>query len=429
MHLKEENKEIKRTPLYDNHTGLDAKMVEYAGWMMPINYQKGIISEHLATRKNAGLFDVSHMGRFTISGKDTIAFLQYVLTSNVGDLDVGESQYTIISDKDGIAIDDAYLYRFYQDQYLLVVNASNSKKDLKYLQDISESFKDIKIYDETDKLSMLSLQGPWSEETLLSLISSGSIPAPLRNKLSVIKINNIKVLSARTGYTGEPIGFELFADSKYIADLWALLLIRGAFPVGLGARDTLRLEAGLPLYGHELGVDLQGNRLPVFALAQFRLAVSFSPLKGDFIGRDALMTQFVALKKILNRDFLDTEDLPDRIILLELLDRGIARNGDRVFFEDRDIGYITSGTMVPYWKVEDTGGKKKLTDSSFKRSVALALLDSKMRIKDIVDIEIRGKKIKAVIMPQLLRAEAKTFSYPVRPKDILESGLKEKSKG
>ena len=256
MQPNPENKKAKRTPLYDKHIELGAKMVDFGGWAMPLSYQEGIAAAHLATRKRAGLFDISHMGRFIVSGKDCLAYLQHVLTSNAASLEVGESQYTIISDEEGVAIDDAYLYRFYHDQYLLVVNASNTEKDKKHLFSVSGSFKDVKIADITEDLSMLSLQGPGSKEILLSLISSGVLPEPLRNKLSIINIGDIKVLAARTGYTGEPIGFELFTDSKSVADLWTLLLPKGPSPVGLGARDTLRLEAGLPLYGHELGVDL-----------------------------------------------------------------------------------------------------------------------------------------------------------------------------
>ncbi len=330
---------MNKTPLYSIHINLGAKMIDFGGWSMPLYYREGITAEHLATRKRAGLFDIAHMGRFRVYGKDSLAFLQHALTGNAASLEVGESQYTIISDGDGIALDDAYLYRFYHDQYLLVVNASNRNKDKKHLLDVSGRFKDIKIDDITDSMSMLSLQGPGSRELLLSLISSGSLPEPLRNKLSIMNIGDIKILAARTGYTGEPIGFELFTDSKSVTGLWTLLLDRGASPVGLGARDTLRLEAGLPLYGHELGMDSRGNKIPVFASLQSRLAVSFSSLKGDFIGRDAVNTQFEALKKILDKDFTQINGLPEMIMQLELLEKGIARPDDKVYFGDRQAGY------------------------------------------------------------------------------------------
>jgi aminomethyltransferase len=418
--LKKESKTIKKTPLHKSHLELGASMVEFAGWSMPLNYPDGISSEHLATRKNAGLFDISHMGRFIISGKNNLGFLQHVLTSNAGALEIGESQYTILSGEEGVAIDDAYLYRFNKGEYLLVVNAVNTEKDLKHLKRSSKDFKDISVKDVTDTLSMLSLQGPLSKEMLLSVISAGRLPEPLRNKSSIVKIGDSEVLVARTGYTGEPLGFELFADSKDIQKLWTLLVSRGPSPVGLGARDTLRLEAGLPLYGHELGMDTAGNGIPVFAPSQSRLAVSFSPVKGDFIGKDPLKVQFEALKRILDRDFSNIEDLPGIIMQLELLERGIARRGDRVLFKGKDIGYITSGTIVPYWKPKEKQGRWEITDDSGVRSLALAYLDPRRWEQDVVDVEIRGKMVKAVIMPYFLRSEAPPYSYPVISDNILK---------
>ena len=405
---------IKKTPLYKEHISLGARMVEFAGWNMPLQYEKGISIEHLATRKDAGLFDISHMGRFIVKGRKALPFLQHVLSSNAAALEVGESQYTIIPDNDGKAIDDAYLYRFYEDRYLLVVNASNKDKDLEHLNNIAGEFKQVNIIDVTEMISMISIQGPRSEEIMLSIISSGSLPEPLRNKLSIIHIDDIKVLTARTGYTGEPLGFELFIDTKHIRKLWTLLLYRGTSPVGLGARDTLRLEAGLPLYGHELG-----SQIPVFALVQSRLAVSFSSLKSDYIGKSPLETQYKALKKILEGDFSMIDKLPGIIVKLELVDKGIARRGDRVFFDDKDIGYITSGTVVPYWKLEDAGGWRKMTGASRSRSIALAYIDPRKWKQDGVEIRIRNSMVKALIMPYLLRSGKPPFSYAVTKDYIL----------
>ncbi len=429
MEPKKENKKMNKTPLYSIHINLGAKMIDFGGWSMPLYYREGITAEHLVTRKRAGLFDISHMGRFRVSGNDSLAFLQHALTGNAASLEVGESQYTIISDENGIALDDAYLYRFYHGQYLLVVNASNRNKDKKHLLEVSGRFKDIKIDDITDGMSMLSLQGPGSRELLLSLISSGSLPEPLRNKLSIMNIGEIKILAARTGYTGEPIGFELFTDSKSVTGLWTLLFDRGASPVGLGARDTLRLEAGLPLYGHELGMDSRGNKIPVFASLQSRLAVSFSPLKGDFIGRDALNTQFEALKKILDKDFTQINGLPEMIMQLELLEKGIARPGDKVYFGGRQAGCISSGTIVPYWVTSDIDSKREITEGSSTRSIALALIDSRRWEQDRVEVEIRGKRVKAIIMPYLLRGEAPPYAYSLNSKDILKKDSREAGTG
>jgi aminomethyltransferase len=257
-------------------------LVDFGGWDMPVQYKKGVIQEHLATRKHAGLFDVSHMGRFIISGGDALPFLQKVLTNNAGALEKGESQYTIIPDENGFALDDGYLYRFFEDSYLLVVNASNRLTDWNHFNKEAESFKDIQLSEQTFALGMLNLQGPASKKMLTSLIDSGSLPIPLRNNLSEVIISGARVLLARTGYTGDPLGFELFMDEKDALKIWHLLLARDAQPIGLGARDTLRLEASLPLYGHEFGEDPGNNPIPIFACPLARFAVSFAPPKGEF---------------------------------------------------------------------------------------------------------------------------------------------------
>lgn len=428
MNLNINTAKIKRTPLYAKHIGLGAKMVDFGGWSMPLYYKDGIIAEHLATRKNAGLFDVSHMGRFKISGRDRLAFLQHTLTGNAAALEVGESQYTIISDNQGVSIDDAYLYRFYQEQFMLVVNAANTDKDRSHLQNFCPEFPDIKLSDITERMSMLSLQGPGSKKILNSIISSGELPQPLRNKTGIVKIGDAQVMLARTGYTGEPIGFELFIESKYAEKLWTLLVLQGCTPAGLGARDTLRLEAGLPLYGHEMGTDAYGTKIPVFASPQSRLAVSFSGLKGDFVGKKALKVQFEALKKILDKDFSSLDDLPAMIMQLELLDKAVARPGDKVYLGKDLAGYITSGTVVPYWTSRDTDGRKEITQNSAARSIALALLDSRIWQQDLVKVRIRESRADAIIMPYLLRAEAPPFAYSITSCDILKKDLHKKAR-
>jgi len=279
---------LQKTFFYEKHRQLDATMVDFGGWEMPVQYQKGVIQEHLATRKQAGLFDVSHMGRFIMSGDDALPFLQKVLTNNAGALETGESQYTIIPDENGYALDDAYLYRFFEDRYLLVVNASNREKDWNHFQQEAKAFTHLQLSDLTFDMGMLSLQGPASKEILISLMDSGSLPIPLRNNLSEVTISSAQVLLARTGYTGDPLGFELFMDRKDAGRIWDLLLSRGAQPIGLGARDTLRLEASLPLYGHEFGEDPEKKPIPIFACPLAKFAVSFAPQKGNFIGKARL---------------------------------------------------------------------------------------------------------------------------------------------
>jgi len=389
-----------KTVLHDRHVELGAKMVEFAGWQMPIRYPAGIVAEHLATRKYAGLFDVSHMGRFTFSGEDALAFLQHVLTNNAAALEVGQSQYTIIANNKGGAIDDAYLYRFLDDEYLLVVNAANKEKDWNYFCGLRKSFKELEIIDKSSELAMLSLQGPLSRDMLASIINSGPLPEPVRNSLSIVTINGRQVLLARTGYTGEPLCFELFISTDDAVTVWDMLIDRGARPVGLGARDTLRLEAGLPLYGHEFGLDPEQNEIPVFSCPLSRFAVSFSPLKGEFVGKKALMKQFTAHEKIRSRDYSLIQDLPRTIVCVAVTGKGIARAGNKVFAGQKFVGYITSGTMVPYWKAQGSGLSARLTDEYAMRPLCLALLDSDLNEGDKIEIEIRNRKTAAVIVCQ-----------------------------
>ena len=220
-----------KTILHDRHVDLGAQMVEFGGWIMPIQYPQGIVREHLATRRHAGLFDVSHMGRFTFQGQDALPFLQHVLSNNATGLEEGESQYTLIPNDSGGAIDDAYLYRFYADEYLLVVNAGNRLKDWDHFQARLPDFKNVTMEDKTEDISMLSLQGPTSKDILQNIMDTGALPEPMRNHLSIATIQDKKVLIARTGYTGEPLCFELFIDSTDTPAIWDLLIDQGAHPV------------------------------------------------------------------------------------------------------------------------------------------------------------------------------------------------------
>ena len=407
-----------RTALYDRHLALGAQMVPFGGWEMPVQYPSGILKEHLATRRSAGLFDVSHMGRFTVGGPDALPFLQHVLTNNAAALEVGESQYTLLADPEGGALDDAYLYRFEPDRYLLVVNAANRDKDWQHLQTLRQRFQETILEDRTRALGMLSLQGPHSKAILEGLVPAGDLPEPQRNALSRTTWHDTTLWLARTGYTGEPLCFELFIETGILADLWHALTEGGAQPVGLGARDTLRLEAALPLYGHELGLDQDGTPIPIFAVPLARFAVSFSPLKGDFIGRTALEHQFKALKAILDKRFDDLSRLPRRIRPLELADKGVARAGSAVMHDQQTAGYVTSGTMVPYWIFEGQGIHAVISERSERRAIALALIDSRIPDGAVVHIEVRGKLLEAVVMPYLLRSEAPPYVRAITRNDI-----------
>ncbi len=401
--------QLLRTVFFEKHRDLNAKIVEFGGWEMPIQYPAGILNEHMATRQQAGIFDVSHMGRVFFRGKDTIAFLQHVLTNNAMALDIGESQYTLIQNESGGAVDDAYLYRFKQDEYLLVVNASNRTKDLAHFEHHLKGFPDIEMNDRTFETAMISLQGPLSKAIVQDILTRGSLPEPARNCLSIVEIDGVEVLLARTGYTGEPLGFELFVENKFALTIWDLLMDKGALPIGLGARDTLRLEACLPLYGHELGIDHDNREIPLFASKLSKFAVSFSPLKGNFIGREALLAQHTTFKHIMEQKFDDLSALPRMVMPLAVTGKGIAREGYRVFSKDKHVGYISSGTMIPFQEPEGSGLDSEFRQEPGRRAVALALIDADILEGDVLDIEIRKKRCQSVVVPYHMSSEAPPF--------------------
>ena len=409
-----------RTPFHAQHVAAGARMVDFGGWDMPVQYPTGIIAEHLATRSDAGLFDVSHMGRFVLRGPGAAAFLQHVLTNNAEALDLLQAQYTMVPTETGGAVDDAYLYRFVDGEYLLVVNASNRHKDWSHFRDNLAHFPDVEMSDETGEIAMVALQGKASRDILGGLIETGGLPEPLRNELSVAELRLpgdgrlVQARIARTGYTGEPVAFELFVGAHDGPALWDALVAAGAVPVGLGARDTLRLEAGLPLYGHELGDDPEGNEIPIFSCPLATFAVSFSPLKGDFIGRHPLERQQRAYAHILQRDYSLLDDLPRLTRPVAVTGRGIAREGAPVhagpeadrFDGETLLGWVTSGTAVPYWGVDGAGLCSMQTVEHELRSIALAYLDSRVLEDDEVEVDVRGRRIPGLVVPHHLRSDA-----------------------
>ncbi|OGS28255.1 MAG: glycine cleavage system protein T [Elusimicrobia bacterium RIFOXYB2_FULL_48_7] len=414
--------ELKKTIFCGKHVALKANMVEFGGWNMPLHYESGIVNEHLLTRKGAGLFDVSHMGRFVFRGPGGLSFLQHVLTNNAAALEPGNAQYTIIPNETGGAIDDAYLYRFTKDEYILVVNAGNLDKDWAYFKQQLKNFKGVEMIDKSREIAMISLQGPKSKEIISPLIESGALPEPMRNCLSIVKIAGAEALVARTGYTGEPICFEFFIKNNDALKIWDLLIEKGAAPVGLGARDTLRLEAALPLYGHEFGTDIEGKEIQVFSCPLAKFAVSFSPGKGEFAGRKALLKQFEALKQIQHAQSAgkSSKDLPKITRPIALIDKGVARAGYKVFDSNgQHAGYITSGTTVPYYKFEGSGISAQRTEEKVLRPIGMALVDSSLRDWDEVEIEIRDRKLKAVIVPYHMRTETPPYARAVTAQEYL----------
>jgi len=412
----------RKTVLNSWHRSHRAHMVTFGGWDMPLNYPAGIVSEHLATRKFGGLFDISHMGRFRVSGPQTLPFLQYALSNNAAALDPGQSHYTIIANENGGAVDDSYLYRLDEKEYLLVVNAANSSKDWNWLQEIRKKYPRTILEDRTAEVAMLSLQGPRAKAILECLLypSDSYLPDPGRNHLRQGTIEGIPVNIARTGYTGEALAFELFLPSEKTEMIWEKILATGKedgiVPVGLGARDTLRLEAALPLYGHELGIDPDGKEIPVMAIPPGKIAVSFSAPKGDFMGKSALWRQFQELK---NReegrlDLLpDPLSVPKRIWPLAILSEGVVRPPSPVYRDDRVVGCVTSGTMVPFWKFTGQGIASRITSETGRRAVSLAYLDAAIEEDQPVRILSRGKFLNAQVVKRLLSPEAPPYARPI----------------
>jgi len=414
-------KSLKKTPLNKVHYDLKARMVDFAGWEMPLNYPPGILAEHLTTRKFCGLFDISHMGRFLISGLDALPFLQYVLTNNAAALQPGQSQYTIIPNESGGAVDDTYLYRIDENEYLLVVNAANLEKDWAWFQKYKPKFPQLMLKDQTARIAMLSLQGPRAKAVLEVILGDiRKLPEPARNRLTTVEIFGTKVPIARTGYTGEPICFELFPPAEIAVRLWNKLLKigkkEGIAPIGLGARDTLRLEAGLPLYGHELGNDTEGKDIPIFALPVARFAVSFGEIKGEYIGREALMKQFQEIKLRLE----DQLDMPKERLLVPKVIMPVAISGSsaarpdyQIYVDGRFVGRVTSGTVAPYWKMEGTGVKSKPGAESGRRAICLAYLDADLKEDQRAHVMIRDKTSGAIIVDRHIGSEAAPYARPL----------------
>ncbi len=405
--------ELKRTQLYDVHVAAGATMVDFGGWEMPIQYPSGIIAEHLYTRQVCSLFDVSHMGRLLIEGPQRKEFLQHVLTSNVSALDLNMAQYCIIPNENGGAVDDAYLYLFQEDNYLLVVNAANIDKDLEHLNRALSGF-DCTITNISDQWASIAVQGPKSKEMLMTL-TGGVSPTkePTKNSLGTVSLESHQARIAKTGYTGEPLGYEVYVRSEDAVWLWNRLVELGARPAGLGARDTLRMEASFPLYGHEMGTAPDGSEIPIFAVPLAKFAVSFSAQKGNFIGRAALERQHRAFVRYMDRDFSDLSPLPRRIAPIALLDRGVMRAGMEIYQGDKLVGWVTSGTMVPYFKTQGQGLSTVILEASGKRAIGLCYIDSDVLVDDTVEVDIRGKRLKAVIPARHMSVGAPPFARPL----------------
>ncbi len=377
---------LRRTSLFDWHESHGATLVDFAGWEMPVQYETGTIAEHLATRRGAGLFDVAHMGRYRFTGPGVLNHLSRVLTNDPRGLNVGEAHYAFIGNENGGAVDDAYLYCIGVDDYLLVANADNREKDWDWLA--THTVDGSNMVDVSDDFGMISLQGPTSTDILQEALGDIDLPENKRNQLCIADVDGRPLIIARTGYTGEAIAFELFPEADFTVELWERLVAAGAVPNGLAARDSLRLEAGLPLYGHELGPDIDGNDIPIFANSLATFGVRRT---GDeFIGHADLARQR-AEYELIKRDEM-TVPVQDRGLThlvqpIAVFDgRKPLRAGYRLFLDGEPVGYVTSGTSVPYTHFEGPGIDAVPGEEHGLRPIGLALVRSDIRYRSDVPV-------------------------------------------
>ncbi|MBW5446757.1 glycine cleavage system aminomethyltransferase GcvT [Cohnella sp. CFH 77786] len=358
--------ELLRTPLYDLYREFpDARCIDFGGWDMPVQFS-GIQREHEAVRTKAGLFDVSHMGEFAVEGPGAAAFLQRMTTNDVDRLVNGQAQYSLICNPDGGVVDDLLVYKRAGDRFMLVVNASNTGKDFEWL---GKHLPDgVTLNDRSREVALLAVQGPHAERILARVTPEPELLSGLQpfRFLEGADICGRKAIVSRTGYTGED-GFELYVDASDAATVWRELLgageADGLVPVGLGARDTLRFEARLPLYGQELSDTISPLEAGLGAFVKLD--------KGDFVGREALIRQ-------------KAEGLKRKLVGIEMADRGIPRALYPVYGADGRIGEVTTGTQSP----------------TLKRNLGLALIDARYAGLDTeIEVDIRGKRLKARVVP------------------------------
>ena len=348
---------LKKTPLYDRHLQLNARMAGFAGWLMPV-YYSGIVGEHLAVRRGCGLFDVSHLGELRVHGKGSFAFLQSRLTNDLACLSDGGIQYHLLCTEKGFTIDDVLVYRASADDYTLIVNAANGDRDLEALRRYAPDR--LTLDDHSELSAAVAVQGPDSE-ALLERLFGFRLKALGYYHFKEEAVDGSRVWVSRSGYTGED-GFEIFAAPAQIGNVWDRLKASGVMPCGLGARDTLRLEAGNGLYGNEL----DDTTTPLEAGLGW--AVSFT--KGGFVGQDALIRQKEAGPR-------------RRLAAFRMTGRAIARKGHPVFREDRRIGAVTSGSFGP----------------SVGAGIGLAYLDKGFEtVGNGIEIEVHGHREAASIV-------------------------------
>ena len=352
---------LKKTPLHADHQASGAKLVPFAGWEMPIEYS-GLVSEHMAVRTSAGIFDVSHMGEIEIKGKGALALVQKLTTNNAAKLAIQQAHYSALVYPEGTFVDDLLVYRMAEDHFFLCVNAANTDKDFDYICNHAQG--EVEVVNTSDQYAQIAVQGPKA--------------IPILQKLTAYDLNTIRyywfrsldmegenVIAARTGYTGED-GFEMFCRPAFASHLWNRILKVGGGslqPAGLGARDTLRLEAKMVLYGNDI------DQTTTVLEADLEWIVKWE--KGPFIARSSLMKQ-------------KEEGLDRKLVGFEVRDRGIARHGHEAYIGSTKVGVVTSGTFAPY----------------LKKAIGLLYLPAEYAVVDQeFEIDVRGKRLKARVAP------------------------------
>jgi len=321
---------LKRTPLFDEHVAAGGKMVSFGGFEMPVQYTS-ILKEHTAVRTRAGLFDVSHMGEILVRGPKALDFVQKISCNDHSKMTEGRAQYTGLMYPEGTFVDDMLVHKMADDEYFLVVNAANTDKDFAYIDDLAATAEGVEVFNQSAEYAQLALQGPLATEVLAPLTET-DLSAIRYYRFTRGRVFGHEAIIARTGYTGED-GFEVYVAPENAAEVWRAILAeggpKGVIPAGLGARDTLRLEAGMCLYGN----DIDRTTTPIEAGLSWIVKLD----KGDFIGRDVIERQV-------------EEGVDRKLVGFEMVDRGIARHGYAALLAPDDaepVGLVTSGTHSP----------------------------------------------------------------------------------
>jgi glycine cleavage system T protein (aminomethyltransferase) len=353
---------LRKTPLNARHRASGARMVSYAGWDMPIEYS-GIADEHMAVRTRAGVFDVSHMGELEIAGKDALAALQRIGSNDAAKLRVGQAQYSALLSHEGTFLDDVLVYRLAPQHFLLVVNASNTEKDYLWIADQIKEAGDVVVVDASSRYALLSVQGPLALDAVQPL-TGVDLHSLAYYTFAHGEVANVRATISRTGYTGED-GFEIFVPPQSADRVWQAVLSSGSpvVPAGLGARDTLRLEAGMRLYGS----DIDDKTTPLEAGLGWIVGWN----KGPFNGMAALQQQ-------------KDHGVSRKLVGFELLDRGIGRQGYEVFADGSSVGTVTSGTQTPF----------------LNKSIGMAYVPVQYAAPETeLGVDIRGRRARARVVP------------------------------